>query len=97
MPNKCFTSSHALRLMVVTLIALVFIERPLQAYADPGSGLLMWQLLGAVILGAVYQVRRFIHKLRSLTTPHAAAAQQTSTNTKVSQSQRGTNRGLFIS
>jgi len=31
-----------------------------------GSGLLMWQLLGAVFLGAIYQARRAVRKLRSV-------------------------------
>ena len=42
---------------VVTL--MVFLEAPLKAYADPGSGLLLWQLAGAFFLGLVYHVRKF--------------------------------------
>lgn len=97
MLRKCFTSSQALRLIVVTLIALIFVERPLQAYADPGSGLLLWQLLGAVIVGGVYQARRIFRKLRSFATPEANRAPQSSTTTKSPQSERGTRNGLFIS
>jgi len=97
MLRKCFTSSQALRLIVVTLFALIFVERPLQAYADPGSGLLLWQILGAVILGGVYQARRIVRKLRSFATPQATVAPQPSTNTKSPQSERGTGNGLFIS
>lgn len=65
MNRKSFVSIHAIRLLAVTVVSLIFIERPLQAYADPGSGLLMWQVLAAVVIGAGYQVRRFVCKLRS--------------------------------
>jgi hypothetical protein len=33
-------------------------------YADPGSGLLLWQLAGAFFLGIVYQVRKFFGRNR---------------------------------
>jgi hypothetical protein len=61
--------------MTLTLIAMVFVERPLHAYADPGSGLLMWQLLGAVFLGAIYQVRRVVRKLRGFASHQTMASQ----------------------
>jgi hypothetical protein len=57
---------HSARLLFVLAVALVFAERPLHAYADPGSGLLMWQLLGAFFFGAMFQARRVFNKLRSL-------------------------------
>ena len=44
-------------LRVLTL--LIFFEAPLKAYADPGSGLLLWQLAGAFFLGLIYHVRKF--------------------------------------
>jgi hypothetical protein len=46
-----------LALRVLTL--LIFLEMPLKAYADPGSGLLLWQLAGAFFLGVIYHVRKF--------------------------------------
>lgn len=45
--------------MLRLLTLLVFLEVPLKAYADPGSGLLLWQLAGAFFLGLLYQVRKF--------------------------------------
>lgn len=87
MPKKRYLSTHAVvRLLAVNLISLIFVERPLQAYADPGSGLLMWQLLGAVVIGAGYQVRRMIQKVR-----HFAL------NQKPSHRVEGSKRGLFLS
>ncbi len=47
------------------LAALMFIAAvPLQAYTDPGSGLLMWQLAGAFFVGCVYQVRKLLIRFR---------------------------------
>ncbi len=46
------------------LTLLIFLEAPLRAYADPGSGLLLWQLAGAFFLGLVYQVRKFFGRGR---------------------------------
>ncbi len=37
---------------------------PLKAYADPGSGLLIWQVMGAFFVGCLYQVRKFFVKIR---------------------------------
>jgi hypothetical protein len=33
-------------------------------YADPGSGLLIWQIVGAFFLGCLYQVRKLLIRLR---------------------------------
>lgn len=52
-----YRPSPNLLLRVLTL--LVFLEAPLKAYADPGSGLLLWQLAGAFFLGVAYHIRKF--------------------------------------
>jgi hypothetical protein len=95
MPNKCFTSP-ALRLIAVTAVALVFVERPLKAYADPGSGLLMWQLLGAFIIGAGYQVRRLVIKLRTLGAREAVPKHQSAASASQSRT-RENGHGVFLS
>ena len=46
------------------LALLVFLEIPLKAYADPGSGLLLWQIAGAFVMGVLFQVRQFFSRLR---------------------------------
>lgn len=86
MLKRFYFSSEAVKLLAITFIALIFLERPLEAYADPGSGLLMWQLLGAVVLGAMYQVRRVIQKLRTLTS-----------NPKQTRPSEGVSRGAIVS
>lgn len=32
-------------------------------YTDPGSGLLLWQVLAAGALGVLYQVRRVLYRI----------------------------------
>jgi hypothetical protein len=47
------------------LLALLFVGAlPLRAYTDPGSGLLIWQMAGAFFVGCVYQLRKFLIRLR---------------------------------
>jgi hypothetical protein len=50
---------------------LVFFEGQLQAYVDPGSGALLWQILVGGFLGAMYLVRKVIMKLanRKMSSP----------------------------
>jgi hypothetical protein len=51
--------------LVVRVLALLLVAAvPLKAYADPGSGWMLWQIGGAAFLGFVYQVRKFVTRLR---------------------------------
>jgi len=59
---RSYRPSPQILLRAATL--LVFLEAPLKAYADPGSGLLLWQVAGAFFLGIVYQVRKFFGRNR---------------------------------
>jgi hypothetical protein len=43
---------------------LVFLERPVHAYADPGSGALLWQILVAGAVGALFYLRKAMDWLR---------------------------------
>ena len=53
-----------MRLMITSAVVLIFLlacaEVPLKAYADPGSGLLLWQVAAAAFLGVVYQARKAV-------------------------------------
>jgi hypothetical protein len=40
------------------LLLLAASERSLKAYADPGSGALIWQVLVAAFIGVLYYFRR---------------------------------------
>jgi hypothetical protein len=44
---------------------LVMGERPLAAYVDPGSGALLWQVLVAGFVGAMFYIRRITRWFRS--------------------------------
>jgi hypothetical protein len=50
-------------LLIVVLLACV--EREAKAYADPGSGALLWQLLVAGFFGAIFYLRRVVEWFRS--------------------------------
>ena len=52
------------RSMARVLALLVVAVMPLHAYTDPGSGLLIWQVVGAFFVGCLYQVRKFLIRLR---------------------------------
>jgi hypothetical protein len=49
------------RILFLGLVAAV----PAQAYADPGNGLLIWQVVGAFFVGCLYQIRKFFIRFRS--------------------------------
>ncbi len=44
--------------LLLALVLLLACEQPLCAYADPGSGALIWQGLLAVFVGAMFYLRR---------------------------------------
>lgn len=57
------------RLKYVAVTAALFValgfalERPAYGYVDPGSSLLMFQTLGAIVTGALFYLRRRIKAL----------------------------------
>jgi hypothetical protein len=51
--------------LAVILALLVMGERPAAAYTDPGSGALLWQLLVAGFVGAMFYLRKAIAWFRS--------------------------------
>ncbi len=42
------------------LLLLAASERSLKAYADPGSGALIWQVLVAGLIGGLYYARKIV-------------------------------------
>ena len=44
---------------------IIAAERPLAAYADPGTGALLWQVLVAGFVGAMFYLRKVTSWLRS--------------------------------
>jgi hypothetical protein len=59
--------THNLKYFAITLMLLIALsftfERQAHAYVDPGSGLLIFQGIGAVFSGALFYFRRRIKSL----------------------------------
>ena len=52
------------------LFLFLAVPAPAHAYADPGSGLLLWQLLGSFLIGLSFYFRRILEFFKRLLTPH---------------------------
>lgn len=52
------TSSAGLRISVLLLCLLVGFEKEAKAYTDPGTGALIWQIIAAGFMGAMFYFRR---------------------------------------
>jgi hypothetical protein len=52
--------------LVVLLLGAVHPWPAILLYADPGSGLLLWQLATAAALGFMFYFRTILRKIRSL-------------------------------
>ena len=46
--------------IALCIIALLPASMPAFGYTDPGSGLMLWQILGAVLFGLMFQIRRVL-------------------------------------
>ncbi len=53
------------RVMVVVVVLLLMAETPAAAYTDPGSGALLWQILVAGFVGAMFYWRKLTRWFRS--------------------------------
>ncbi len=64
--NRARASLRALPGLLLALILLSFAtERPAAAYTDPGSGALIWQMLVAGFVGAMFYFRKFTSWFRA--------------------------------
>ncbi len=55
---------NAIRISLLTVLLLLMAEREARAYTDPGSGMLIWQMLVAGFVGGMFYLRKFTSKLR---------------------------------
>lgn len=55
----------SVRFCCILLFLIALAEVPLKAYADPGSGILLWQILAAGFVGLMFRARRIAHWFRS--------------------------------
>jgi len=51
------------RMSIWNLIFLVTLALPAYGYTDPGSGLMLWQVLGAVLVGLMFHARKVMTSL----------------------------------
>ena len=59
------------RLLFLMCLLSFATERYASAYTDPGSGILIWQMLLAAFAGAAFYFRRFTSWLRDRKGPRA--------------------------
>lgn len=60
---KHFVGLGSLAAILICLLALT--EKEARAYADPGSGAMLWQMLVAGAVGVMFYFRRFIRYFTS--------------------------------
>lgn len=58
--RSSITAKHLVIVVLLLLPSYAF------AYIDPGSGLLLWQLLGSLFIGLLFYVKRFISFVKKL-------------------------------
>lgn len=59
-------TKQQIRIIAGLFLILLAIPQPAAAYADPGSGALIWQTIAAGLIGSLFYVRRLATRLRNL-------------------------------
>ena len=59
------TLGRVFYVVLLSLLLLSATERPAMAYADPGSGALIWQAVVGGAFGLMFYFRRIVAKFRS--------------------------------
>ncbi|MBI4890238.1 MAG: hypothetical protein HY821_06400 [Acidobacteria bacterium] len=54
---------RAVPLMAAVVLLGAATARPAYGYTDPGSGLLLWQMVGAAAVGSLFYVKRLLRWL----------------------------------
>ena len=65
MPDRKSRSAHTFRLLFLLALLAFATEHEARAYTDPGSGMLIWQMILAAIAGAAFYFRRFTSWVRN--------------------------------
>ncbi len=58
------------RTIKLSLVLLIAIPAIANAYTDPGSGLLLWQLLGSFVIGLGFYFRQIVSAIKRLFNSH---------------------------
>lgn len=61
--QRLFRSAMLLLLVFQGAAIMIAVEKPAYGYVDPGSGLLMFQVGGSMIAGAIFCLRNKFRKL----------------------------------
>ena len=67
MSNSHRGSSQLFRVAMWSIAGFFVVETEVQAYTDPGSGAIIWQLLAAGFVGVLYYFRRLLTWVRHRT------------------------------
>jgi hypothetical protein len=57
MHNKKFSPAQTL---LATVALLLVVVHPAYGYTDPGTGLMLWQVIGAAFVGSLFYLKRFL-------------------------------------
>ena len=52
---------HAPRGLLLSVVGLALVPSSLEAYTDPGTGAMLWQLLAGAGVGSLFYLRRIIN------------------------------------
>ena len=63
--QKNYGDFIALKPVIAVTIALLFSEKPLYGYTDPGSGTLIWQIIVAGIVGVGFEFNRLKKRVQT--------------------------------
>jgi hypothetical protein len=61
--SRLYSLASAFLVIVQVLAMVAVLERPAQAYVDPGSGLLAFQIAGSMVAGVAYYLRARIAQI----------------------------------
>jgi hypothetical protein len=71
-------------LSALTLILFVMtVPQRAQAYVDPGSGAMIWQMLAAAVVGCGFYIHKIVRKVRSVLRPAQSDIQDTASTAGV--------------
>ena len=54
------------RIIQLSLLLLLTLPSLAHAYTDPGSGLLLWQMLGSFCIGLLFNLKRIVIYIKGL-------------------------------
>jgi hypothetical protein len=59
-------TTRLVAVLSLVCVLIVLAERPAYAYADPGTGALLWQLMAASLFGLLFYLRRGLLWLKEI-------------------------------